>query len=205
MESRFARLGRISVGLLGSLVCAIGLSSPAYAQGPVIDTTVAPPPLQFIPEHDRAQLAAQERDMRRRTRRSIELADERLRQAESQAQAQNFSRATAELGIYRALIADAFRFIRATGRIDNRARDLYRRLEQALRGYSNRIEAIRRTTPVQHAVHIREVLDYTLDTRTDALNSFFGDTVLRPQSNMRPPADEGQRQTESLSRAPEQR
>ena len=203
MESLHARLKRISAGLLGALACALCLSAQAFAQGPVLTTTVAPPPLQFIPEADRAQLTSRGSDVRSRTRRSIEMADERLRQAEAQAQAQNFSRATQELGIYRALIDDVFRFIRSTGRIDNRARDLYRRLELTLRGHSNRIEAIRRATPVEHAVHIRAVLDHALDARTDALNSFFGDTVVRPQSSLRGPADEGQRPAESLSRSPE--
>ncbi len=202
MESLDARLRRISAGLLSALACAICLSAQAYAQGPVLTTTVAPPPLQFIPEEDRAQLSSSG-DMRRRTRRSMEIADERLRQAEAQAQAHNFSRATQELGIYRALIDDAFRYISAAGRLDARARDLYRRLEQTLRGHSNRIEAIRRATPVEHAVHVRAVLDHTLEARTDALNSFFGNSVFSPQSSRREPADEAQRPAESLSRSPE--
>lgn len=139
----------------------------------------APPPLKFIPSDLRARLAAEDKDMKDRTKLSIQLAGERLTSAEAHTAADKFDAAGLDLGVYQALIADAVRFIKQSGRNDNKARDNFKRIDLALREHTTRIEKIRRQTPATSAVHVKAALDFVRDLRTAALESFYGDTVLR--------------------------
>ena len=61
----------------------------------------------------------------------------------------------------------------------NKTRDLYKRLELALRADGPRLTAMRRVTPLEFAVWIKKVEDFARDGRTEALNSFYGHTVVR--------------------------
>lgn len=166
-------------------VCCAALSAAAVCAQPGAQITrtpeldAAPPPMRFIPSELRSRLAAEERDMKDRTKLSIQFAGERLAAAETKTLAENYDAAGIELGIYQALIADAVKFIKQSGRRDNKARDNFKRIDLALREHTPRIEKIRRTTPAQSAVHVRAALDFVRQSRTDALESFYGDTVLR--------------------------
>jgi hypothetical protein len=49
------------------------------------------------------------------------------------------------------------------------------------------LTATRRTTPLEFAVWIKKVEDFARDGRTEALNSFYGHTVVRePQKQEKP-------------------
>jgi len=61
----------------------------------------------------------------------------------------------------------------------NKTRDMYKRLELALRAHGPRLTSMRRTTPLEYAVWIKEVEDFVRRGRTEALNSFYGQTVVR--------------------------
>jgi hypothetical protein len=152
----------------------------------------APPPMRYIPEELRARLA-DTRDIKGRTRLSLELADEQITRADAHVAADRFEEATRELGIYEALIKDAIKHIQGSGPVDNKRRDQYKRVEMALRAHVPRIESIRRSLPSQNAVYARATLDFIRGLRTEALNAFYDDTVLPA-----PPGNEsrtGQRAT----------
>jgi len=165
---------------LFALACLALACTAAHAQ----DTSTkhqedgAPPPMRYVPENLRAQLSA-ERDLKSRTRLSLELADAQLTRAGEHADADRFEEATRELGIYEALIRDAMTFIHKSGPVDNKRRDQYKRIELALRAHVPRIESIRRGLPASNAVYARATLEYIRGLRTEALNSFYDDTVLR--------------------------
>jgi hypothetical protein len=137
----------------------------------------APPPMRYLPEELRAKLNAT-RDLKGRTRLSLELADELIARADAHIAAERFEEATRELGIYEALIKDAIGHIQNSGRVDNKRRDQYKRVELALRAHVPRIETIRRNLPSQNAVYARATLDFIRGLRTEALNAFYDDTVL---------------------------
>jgi hypothetical protein len=61
----------------------------------------------------------------------------------------------------------------------NKIRDAYKRIELSLRAHSPRIETIRRSTPREYAINVKTLAEYTKDAREEALNAFYGDTVLR--------------------------
>lgn len=139
--------------------------------------------MKFVSRDDRARLN-EARDTKGRIRLSLELAEARLRQAEMLTPLQRYDEASAQLGSYQGLIEDAFRFLQERGKNDDKARDLYKRIELTLRAHSSRIEALRRTTPYEYAGNLKDLLTYLRDARTRALNTFYGDTVLREE----PPA-----------------
>jgi hypothetical protein len=145
--------------------------------------------MRYIPEALRAQLNAV-RDMKGRTRLSLELADAQIVLADGHVAADRFEEATRELGIYEGLISDAISFIQKSGPVDNKRRDQYKRIELTLRAHVPRIEGIRRSLPSQHAVYAKATLDYIRGLRTEALNAFYDDTVLREMSPPPPPKKE---------------
>jgi len=155
--------------------CAAGLSPEGRAQDLVLPPQPAPPPMVYIPEDARKQLLAA-RDEKARTRLSLELAEARLARAEQSTALKQFNAATAELGVYQALFEDALQYLHRSS--TGNPRDLYKRLEQALHRHAARIEAIRRTTPSEFSGNVRTILKLVRDLRTEALESFYGNTVL---------------------------
>lgn len=138
----------------------------------------APPPAKLVTKEDRARITAA-KDDKLRLRTTIELAELHLAAAETQTNGEEFDTASGSLGKYYALIADALAFLGSLSRDQNRTRDLYKRLELALRAHGPRLTAIRRVTPLEYAVWIKEIEEFARKGRTEALNSFYGNTVLK--------------------------
>jgi hypothetical protein len=92
--------------------------------------------------------------------------------------------------MYHALIESALDFLSTFKRDSNKTRDLYKRLELSLRADGPRLTAMRRITPLEFAVWIKQVEDFARDGRTEALNSFYGHTVVRePDKNKAKPKE----------------
>jgi len=182
---RFA--GRVPLYLIGAcaLACVaacVMIAAQGQQQGPVIQggEDTSPPPLKYIPSEIRSQLDG-ERDLKDRTRLSLELADQRLARAAEDTTAERFDQAGGDLGVYQAVVEDAIHFLRSSGKVRNKTRDLFKRVELTLRTHMPRLETIRRNTPSVYAVHVIETIEFVRQSRTDALNSFYDDTVL-PES-----------------------
>ena len=149
----------------------------------------APPPFKMIVKEERDELERYSNDSSKRLRLTIEYAAAHLGRAEDHTTRENYEAASAEVGMYHALIENALAFLSTFKRDSNKTRDLYKRLELALRAHGPRLTSMRRTTPLEFAVWIKKVEDYAREGRTEALNSFYGHTVVRePQkkSNEKP-------------------
>jgi hypothetical protein len=138
----------------------------------------APPPLKIISKTDRAQIEA-ERDSKDRLKLTIQLAVVQLGLAEKYTAQSSYEIASAEIGAYHALIENALTFLAAMKRDSNKTRDLYKKLELALRADGPRLTSMRRVTPLEFAVWIKKAEDFAREGRTEALNSFYGHTVVR--------------------------
>ena len=160
--------------LLFVLVCA----PPISAQEPQPTPLTAPPPFKTILREERAQIE-QTRDAGKRLKMTIDFSAVHLTNAEQQTTQTNYDAAAAEVGMYHALIENALEFLKTFKRDSNKTRDLYKRLELALRGHGPRLTTMRRTTPLEFAVWIKKVEDFAREGRTEALNSFYGHTVVR--------------------------
>lgn len=136
-----------------------------------------PPPMRFVSRNERTQLSAT-RDAKARMRASIELAEARLARAEQLTAMQQFDEACVELGMYQGLVEDALHYL-GDAQTGKKQRDVYKRLELALRAHCARIEAIRRVTPADYAVHVKAICECARNARSEALNGFYGDTVIR--------------------------
>ncbi|HEV2879919.1 MAG TPA: hypothetical protein VGX24_01330 [Pyrinomonadaceae bacterium] len=164
--------------LLSALMCAASLSSVARAQELIVPPQVAPPPMVYIPQEERTQLLSA-RDEKTRTRLSLELAEARLAHAEQQTALKQFNAATADLGVYQALMEDAIEHLYRAGDGGSRSRDLFKRIEQALHKHAARIEAMRRATPGEFAGNVLALIKLTRELRTEALDAFYSDSVVR--------------------------
>ena len=137
-----------------------------------------PPPLRYVPEELRRRLEG-ERDPKSRARLSMVIAEECLTRAAQHADADRFEAATGEVGIYEAVVEDTIRFLHTSGRVNNKLRDIFKRVEITLRSHVTRLESIRRTLPSQHAVYLKDAIDFVRDHRDKALGAFYDDTVIR--------------------------
>lgn len=172
---------RMRISLSCCLLVAVVVFIAPETRGQDYQTTLvsAPPPMKFVSRNERTQLSAA-RDPKSRTRATIELAELRLTRAEQLTAGQQFDEASAELGTYQGLVEDALSYLNAQP--GKKQRDVYKRLELALRAHSARIESIRRVTPAEYAVHVKAICECARKARTEALNAFYGDTVIRDNS-----------------------
>jgi hypothetical protein len=174
-----------AASLLGIMFFSAFLShTEAHAQTNAQGLEHAPPVMKFIPNEDRARLE-QETDVKKRIRISLELAEARLERASLLTASERFDAAATEIGVYQALLEESLRFLERkkevsnSGKVSDKFRDIYKRFELTLRAHGPRLETIRRSTPFEDAVNIRAAYEFTRQARADALNSFYGQTVLR--------------------------
>lgn len=147
----------------------------------------APPPFKMIVKEEREQIEAT-KDSQKRLKLTMEFAGAHLTRAEQHTGRADFEAASTEVGMYHALIESALEFLSTFKRDSNKTRDLYKRLELALRADGPRLTAMRRITPLEFAVWIKKVEDFARDGRTEALNSFYGHTVVREPQKVEKPS-----------------
>lgn len=174
------------------LLLAFVLSPSIHAQESQSQATpqptplTAPPPFKMIVKEEREALDDTAKDPSKRLKLTIEFADGHLLRAEQHTSRQNYEAAASEVGMYHALVENALQFLSTFKRDSNKTRDLYKRLELALRADGPRLTAMRRVTPLEFAVWIKKVEDFARDGRTEALNSFYGQTVEKPVRTDKP-------------------
>lgn len=167
------------------LVMAFVLVPSVCAQDPQPTPLPAPPPFKMIVKDERAQIEST-KDSSDRLKLIINFSAAHLTVAEQHTTQGNFEAALSEVGMYHALIENALAFLSTSKRDSNKTRDLYKRLELALRGHGPRLTAMRRVTPLEFAVWIKKVEDFARAGRTEALNSFYGHTVVREREPKKP-------------------
>jgi hypothetical protein len=191
MHSSLAKKLQTVFGLFSVIAVTALMSVEARGQITVGTPLPAPPPLRFVPRQERSQLEAA-RDVKSRTKLSVELAEARLAQAEQMTLAQQYEAASRELGIYQGILEDALRFLKAQQE-QKKLRDTYKRFEITLRSHGVRLETMRRTTPSDYAVNIRAITDSVKAVRGEALNGFYGDDVISEtprQDEVKAPAED---------------
>ncbi len=176
--------------LLGPVLFFVFLSAPlGLAQDPQINQLNAPPPIKTIPKEERSQIE-DAKDPKNRLKITIDLSNTHLGSAEKFTTQSNYEAASREVGMYHALIENALTFLASLRHETNKTRDLYKRLEMSLRADGPRLTSMRRTTPLEFAVRIKEVEDFAREGRTEALNSFYGHTVIRDdKSDLEKPSE----------------
>lgn len=174
---------RFVVPIVATAIFACISSVTVFAQ-PESPQEVAPPPLKIITKADREQIN-DEKDPKDRVKLTLSFAESYLAGTETKTSGHDYDAAAVDAGKYWALLEDIFVFMKTLKQDSNKARDLYKRIELTLRAHGPRLTTIRRSTPVAHAVWIKAIEDYARRGRTEALNSFYGHTVVqeRPQKS----------------------
>lgn len=191
LSKTFRLIRARSLVLLVCVLCPVVVARAQQQQNPDPPIDYTPPPMKYVPEETRQQLSL-EKDAKARTKRSLELAEERLERAAAQTSSEQYEAAGRELGIYQAIIQDAIRYIQESVKKDGKRRDLFKRMELSLRAHMPRLETIRRTTPSEDAIHVKSCMDFVRGARVEALNSFYDDTVIRmPETKSEKPRNEG--------------
>jgi hypothetical protein len=186
----------------------LALLAFACGDAPAQDATAAqqredgPPPMRYMPEDVRRRLDG-ERDPKARARLSMEIAEERLALAAQDADADRFEAATGEVGVYEAVVEDTIRFLQTSGRVNNKLRDIFKHVEITLRSHVTRLESIRRLLPSQHAVYLKEAIEFVRDHRDQALAAFYDDTVVPEPRRPMVTAPTGERARGNALAAPE--
>jgi hypothetical protein len=169
----------------GILICV--LSFTGLAQQPRSPQLPAPPPMRCVSAAERSELNAA-RDPKSRIRTTIDLASIRLTRSEEFTSQKNFDLASEELGGYLGLIDNVRVFVGGMNRDKGSTRDLYRHLEIALRAHIPRLAVMRRSTPAGYAGNLKDAEEYLRDARSEALDSFYGQSVLREAPVEKKPA-----------------
>jgi hypothetical protein len=160
-----------------------------------------PPPLRYLPQEVRGRLEA-ERDPKARAKLGMLIAEECLNRAEQFADQDQFVAATGQVGVYEAVVADTIGFLHKPGRANNKQRDIFKRVEITLRSHVTRLESIRRELPSQHAVYLRDAIDFVRDHRDKALGAFYDDNVIREPHRPAQTTAAGERATSSAPAQP---
>ena len=151
------------------------LPGAAAAQDDPAD--LAPPPLRTVSKDERARLDALT-DIKARTKLALEMMNARLVAAEKRSSGGDLDGMFAELGGFHGLMDNSLDFLlkRDTGK--GKVLDNFKRLEIGLRGFSPRLETIRRDVALPYEPYIRKLISYIRDARTKASEPLFADTVL---------------------------
>src|SRR2546423_3321448 len=166
---------RSALLIQATIACAL---TTVAAQQPRLPQIPAPPPMLVVTRSDRSALQSVN-DSKARLRATFTLAEDHLKRAETATDQKKFEEASSELGRYMGLIDDLLAFIATLSRDKGSTRDLYKHFEISIRPHLPRLAVMRRSTPVEYAMHLKNAEEYIKDARSEALDSFYGQTVLR--------------------------
>lgn len=179
---------RYSIIILYAVAIILFCREEIRSQSP-LQITPAPPPLRFVSSEDKTRLNNLQ-EPKSRVRIGLELAENRLKQAEGFASQQKFNDISKQLGFYQGLIEDGLNYMSALSISKaipkKKLRDLYKQIDLALRNHISRIELIGREIPAEFTANIKLVSDFTQNARFAAINGFFGDDVIKPESQSNP-------------------
>ncbi|HEX7316058.1 MAG TPA: hypothetical protein VF297_19280 [Pyrinomonadaceae bacterium] len=186
------------------LACAGARAQDGATQAPQPQRDAGPPPLRYMPSDVRQRLDGA-KDAKARARLSMEIAEERLVRAAQLADEDKFEASTAEIGVYEAVVEDTVRTLHGStggGKVNNKFRDIFKRVEITLRSHVTRLESIRRLLPERHAVYLKDAIDFVRDRRDQALAAFYSDSVLREPRRPEQSTPEGERANSFTSAQP---
>lgn len=199
------RRASVTLVLVFTLLSCVAARAQDAATTPQAQREDGPPPIRYLPPDVRQRIESA-KDSKARARLCMETAEERLTRAAQLAEEDRFEAATAEIGVYEAIVEDALRTLHAssgTGKINNKYRDIFKRVEITLRSHVTRLESIRRSLPERHAVYLKNAIDFVRDRREQALSAFYSDSVIREPRRPELTTPSGERATTSTAAQPE--
>jgi hypothetical protein len=172
IRSHFVSI-RLHALLLLSLFAIFSTSSFAQEQD-VIPPDAEPPPIKSLSKDEKIRLAAS-KDVKERTKLTLELMDARVKVAEQYLPQDQLESVFRELGGFHALVLDALEYLAASDTNKKKQLDNFKRFEIGLRTFTHRLELIRREMPPQREYYVRLLLREMRDARAKAVEPLFGE------------------------------
>jgi hypothetical protein len=166
---------RSALLIQATIACAL---TTVAAQQLRLPQLPAPPPMLLVTRSDRSELQ-DAKDPKARLRATFALAEDHLKRAEAATDQKRFEEASSQIGRYLGLIDDLLAYLGTLSRDKASTRDLYKHFEISVRPHIPRLAVMRRTTPVEYAMNLKDAEEYIKASRSEALDSFYGQTVLR--------------------------
>ncbi len=174
--------GKLKLNCKGMFRIAMIAAAAAFASAEAAaqnnEIPAAPPPLKMISDAERSRLD-REKGVKGRTKRSLELMEVRLDNAEAAIRTEDFDKAFSELGVFHALVDDALGFLYDSDTDKRKVQFNFKRFEIGIRSFTPRLELIRREMPLTHETYVLSLIKQLRDARTRATEPLFGETVLR--------------------------
>ena len=168
-------VGRIALIPYFFLFTFAFLLSTASAQDDLPDTV--PPPLIIVSKQERTSLDAQT-DVKARTKLALELMQARFAAAERLNSGADFDGMFRELGGFHGLLDNTLDFLLRSDKNNNKVLNNFKRLEIGLRGFTPRLETIRRELPQRYEEYVGNLIKHVRNARTRAVEPLFSDTVV---------------------------
>ena len=143
----------------------------------VAQPDAVPPPSKVITKEAKTRLD-KETDEKDRTVLALELMDSHLRNSEKFLEAQDYINLYAELGSFHYLLDNTLDYLLRRNTGSSKARSNLKRYEIGLRGFTPRLELIRRELPARFEPYVFKLGKSLRDTRSKAIEPLFGDTVI---------------------------
>lgn len=158
-------------------------ASPIMAQDEEPPLDVAPPPLKLLTKDEKTSLEAQDSNIKKRTKVSLELMDARLLRAEKFHAESDFKDSLTELAGFHALLDNTLAFLLKTdsGKSDRS----FITFEIYLRKQVPRLETIRREMPLKYGYYVGKLMTAVRDARSKAVEPLFDDSVV-PNASKKP-------------------
>lgn len=172
-------IGSLVVNRFALFVCLyLTLSLMVFGQEALdtdyIPPNAAPPPIKQLSKEEKAKLGLA-KDVKDRTKLTLEMMETRVKTAELYLPQEQLEMVFRELGGFHALVLDALVYLEATDANKKRQLDNFKRFEIGLRGFTHRLELIRREMPPQREYYVRMLLREMRDARAKAVEPLFGD------------------------------
>ncbi len=164
---------RLHALLLLSLLAIFNTSVSAQEQD-VIPSDAEPPPIKSLSKDERSRLAAS-KDVKERTKLTLELMDARVKVAEQYLPQDQLELVFRELGGFHALVLDALEYLASSDTNKKKQLDNFKRFELGLRTFTHRLELIRREMPPQREYYVRLLLREMREARAKAVEPLFGE------------------------------
>jgi hypothetical protein len=137
----------------------------------------APPPIKMLSKTERS-LLNDKPQLKERTSLALELMDARMRSAEKFCTDENYSLMYAELGGFQALIDNTLSYLLKAKGDEGKQLNSLKKFEIGLRGFTPRIEAMRRELPSNFEPYLKYLIGYVSETREKAIEPFFSNSVI---------------------------
>lgn len=180
-------IGRSAPGRMVTWVLALSgfllfSAAAAWSQPPEDLSQTAPPPAKTLSKEEKDLLNSQA-DLKKYTKIALELMEIRMKKAEEADNRDDFEGMFVELGAFHALMDHSLDFLLKKHNDGKKAFNDFKRYELGIRGFSPRMELLRRDLPIKYEYYVRVLMKYLREARSKAIDPMFGDSVVRDKNN----------------------